>query len=123
MESTVYKERILLKNLIAESKQNSDNLIPAKSNLVDEDNYYFRSLCHKRFIQVAHYTHKDDAWIDGAPDSYCITDEGLHYFEQRREQLKQQLLSSVYLPIVVSFITTCITLALKHWLPRLLGWK
>lgn len=123
MSKTVKKERKLLKRLIHESDKYGHGFIPIENKLINKDDYYFRELVRKRFIKTAEVKYETDAWVDPKPKSIQITNLGKHYFEHRREDLKEQLLKSVYLPIAVSFITTCITLALNHWLPRLLGWK
>lgn len=123
MIKTVKNERKLLKQLIHESDKYDHSFIPIDNKRVNMQNYYFRELYQKGFIKTAEVKYETDAWVDPKPKSIQITNLGKHYFEHRREDLKEQLLKSVYLPIAVSFITTCITLALNHWLPKLLGWK
>lgn len=118
---TIRKERIILKKLINYSDKGIDIISFKKLNI--KDNFYPKELEKKHLVTIVGTGHEDDYGHFEHYNHLRLTEQGKHYFEQRHEDLKDQLLKSVYLPIAVSFITTCITLALNHWLPRLLGWK
>lgn len=118
---TVRKERIILEKLIKKSLESHD--IVSFSSLNIKDEFYPKDLERKGLVTIVGTGHEDDYGKFEHYNHLKLTEQGKHYFEHRHEDLQAQLLKSVYLPIVVSFITTCITLALNHWLPRLLGWK
>lgn len=118
---TVRKERIILKKLIKYSNKKQDTISFEALNI--KDDFYPKELEKKRLVNIVGTGHEDDYGHFEHYNHLRLTEQGKHYFEHRHEDLKDQLLKSVYLPIAVSFITTCITLALNHWLPRLLGWK
>ncbi len=118
---TVRKERIILEKLIKESSKNHDVVSFNSLNIKDE--FYPKDLEKKGLAIIVGTGHEDDYGKFEYYNHLKLTEQGKHYFEHRHEDLKEQLLKSVYLPIAVSFVTTCITLALNHWLPKLLGWK
>lgn len=45
-----------------------------------------------------------------------LTNEGLHYFDKRKEDTKKFWYRSILVPIGVSIATTLITTLLSHWL-------
>lgn len=116
---TIRKERRLLRKLIRLSKT-TNNKISVDDLPVSPNNYYLSQLVDKKLVIPSYQN--SNPFTDG-PDYFKITKQGKHYFELRHEDLRSLLFRSVYIPIIVSFVTTCITLALRQWLPHLLGWK
>lgn len=116
---TIRKERRLLRKLIHLSKT-TNNKISVDDLPVNPNNYYLSQLIDKKLVAPSYQN--ANPFTDG-PDYFEITEQGKHYFELRHEDLRSLLFRSVYIPIIVSFVTTCITLALRQWLPHLLGWK
>lgn len=48
---------------------------------------------------------------------FSITQLGLHPYQFKWESIKSFLFTSVFIPVVVSIITTILTLIIKSWLP------
>lgn len=61
------------------------------------------------FTKLANYEgHGKNLWI------VRLTDEGLHYFDKRKEDNRRFWFRSFLIPIVVAFITTLLTNAVAH---------
>lgn len=101
---TVYKERKLLKKLISISKQFNNQNVKFTDFDIDDNDYYLNQLIQKRLIiKTGNQWDEHDRII---PDYYQVTDYGLHFFEERREETLQFIKKSILTPIAVSIITT-----------------
>lgn len=53
---------------------------------------------------------------------FRLSNRGNHCREIRREDLRKALFRGVFLPVVVSFVTTVVTLTLSELWPQMLQW-
>lgn len=117
METVMVKnEKKLLKRLIKAATQYTDQSIPISEINSGFDNYYLQRLLNKKL--VFKHAHQEDEEGNMIFDSVVISNEGTHYFEINKEELKHFFLRSIATPIVVSAITTLVTLFLT-WLAKM----
>lgn len=78
---------------------------------------HFKSIS-KTEIELHIKSLRDDEFIfySGLNDNINLSSKGLTYFSERRSYRLELFLKSIFCPIVVAFITTLITLWLKHLL-------
>lgn len=107
MIETVAKERRLLRKLIRKSHNFPDQQFPADLPLIDPQNYYFKELSAKGFVEVASAEAGDD--LEVIPITYRITEAGRHFYEKRCEFIKDTIIRGFMLPVLVSIVTTLIT--------------
>lgn len=107
------KEMKLLKRIKKLQTETVNNVAFLKDLEIDSDNFYLRKLLQKGYIS---YTQSDD-WGSNI-DAFVLTDEGKQLRYYRRQHIKNILLKSVVLPIVVAFLTTLLT---NYFLPFIIS--
>lgn len=117
MVKTTVKERIILKNLIKTSNLRTDKRIPLRSLKYDIDDYFIKDLISQDLLGTSSIyddTHPDS--LNHPNDSIYVTDEGLHFFDWRREDTRIFIKEHIVTPVTVSIATTLITLLLTKLL-------
>jgi|GEM_PF-3085916 len=115
MIETLKREEKLLRKIISISKKYSDKKVPITVVKNGLDNYYLNQLISHKLVQLD-YLEQDK---EGSPlyEYLSVTNEGNHFFEKKRAEIKRFLFRSILTPIVVSSLTTLLTLFIT-WLVK-----
>lgn len=110
------KERKALRQLIKIAKKHNGYIPFELVPQYPKNNYYIKKLRNEHLIVLGSMQGETNSMGIIIYDSYYITDEGLHFFEHRWENFKNILFRSIFIPIIVAFLTALVTQHFAPWI-------